>query len=118
MPDLLLELTSRLLKSSRGRLLKAREFVQQAKSSFVYVDFILPSWIDKGNDHREQTLQIYCVIMHMQPTENPHSLYFNQFTAPLYMHQLFWQTNVVLGNERGGGVMDLFSPFRRLMLLY
>lgn len=54
--------------------------------------------------------------MHMQPTENPHSLYFNQFTAPIYMHQLFWQTNVVPGNERGGGAMD-FS-FRCLMLLY
>lgn len=61
---------------------------------------------------------IYCVIMHMQPTENPHALDFNQFTAPLYMLQLLWQTNVVLGNERGGGAMDLYSLFRHLMLLY
>lgn len=36
----------------------------------------------------------------MQPAENPHSLYFNQFTA-LYMHQLFWQTNVVLVMKEG-----------------
>lgn len=47
------------LKSSRGRRLKARELVQQAKSSFVYeqvLGFILPSRIGEGSDHGEQTL--------------------------------------------------------------
>lgn len=99
-------------------MVKAREFVRQAKSSFVYGEvggFLLPSWIQKGNDHREQTTNLLCDnAAHGKPTQS----HFNQFAALLYMHQLFWQANVVLGNERGGGAMDLYYLFRCLTLLY
>lgn len=104
-PDRLLELRSKVLKKFSRQTVKGQRACPTGRiqlclwaGSRFYPSFTdwwrqWPWWAD--------SLQIYCVIMNMQPVENPHSLYFNQFTAPLYMHQLFWQTNAVLVMKEG-----------------